>query len=127
MRIGELARQAGVSVRVLRHYEAQGLIQSQRLANGYRDYPSATADQVRWIRDLIDCGFGTRQIQGFLHCFRNENFDPEQCAAGLAQHLEKQRELDEMIAVLTERRHRLSERIALFGDLSSATRSQEVS
>jgi MerR family copper efflux transcriptional regulator len=127
MRIGELARQAGVSVRVLRHYEAQGLIQSQRLTNGYRDYPSATADQVRWIRDLIDCGFGTRQIQGFLHCFRNENFDPEQCAAGLAQHLEKQRELDEMIAVLTERRRRLSERIALFGDLSSATRSQEVS
>ena len=125
MRIGELASQAGVSVRVLRHYETQGLIQSRRLANGYRDYPLVAVAMVRWIRDLLDCGFATRQIQGFLHCFGNENFDAEQCAAGLAQHVEKLRELDELIDVLSERRRRLSERIALFGDAPSVAIGQE--
>ena len=39
MRIGELSAAAGVSIRVLRHYEAQGLIQSRRSANNYREYP----------------------------------------------------------------------------------------
>ena len=31
MRISELSAAAGVSIRVLRHYEAQGLIQSRRV------------------------------------------------------------------------------------------------
>jgi DNA-binding transcriptional MerR regulator len=34
MRIGEFAAQTGVSVRVLRHYEAQNLIRSERNSNG---------------------------------------------------------------------------------------------
>ena len=122
MRIGELAREADVSVRVLRHYESQGLIESQRMANGYRDYAPGSVEMVRWTRDLIECGFSTRQIHGFLHCFGSENFDPTECAAGLAQHQEKLRELDELIDVLSQRRRRLSERMtAMFGDLSPAT------
>jgi DNA-binding transcriptional MerR regulator len=41
MRIGELARQAGVSTRTLRHYEGLGLLTPRRTANGYRDYADA--------------------------------------------------------------------------------------
>ena len=50
MRIGELASEAGVSVRVLRHYEAQGLAHSERKPNGYRDYPPLAVERVRRIR-----------------------------------------------------------------------------
>jgi DNA-binding transcriptional MerR regulator len=49
MCIGELASAAGVSVRVLRHYEAQGLIQSSRRANGYREYPKGVIETVRQV------------------------------------------------------------------------------
>lgn len=52
MRIGELARQANVSTRVLRHYEAQALIESTRASSiadsargrskGYRISSAAT-------------------------------------------------------------------------------------
>jgi DNA-binding transcriptional MerR regulator len=119
MRIGELARDADVSVRVVRHYELQGLISSQRLANGYRDYSLDQVQIVRWIRELIDCGFSTRQIHGFLHCFGSTNFDPSECAAGLAQYQEKLTELDNLINVLSERRRNLSERMsAMFGTQS---------
>jgi DNA-binding transcriptional MerR regulator len=37
MRIGELARQAGVTAKAVRYYESLGLIAPRRLANGYRD------------------------------------------------------------------------------------------
>lgn len=122
MRIGQLAQAAGTTVRLLRHYESQGLIESQRLPNGYRDYGSDTVDKVRWIRELLDCGFSTRQIQGYIHCFGEQHFDAGACAAGLAQHDEKLRELDELITVLGERRERLAARIAqIFGPIQSTT------
>lgn len=108
MRIGELAARTEVSVRVLRYYETQGLIQSRRLPNGYRDYALNTVERVQWVVDLLGCGFGTRQIREFLPCLENGISDPEQCAA---KHLAKMRELDTMIDLLTERRRRLSERL----------------
>jgi DNA-binding transcriptional MerR regulator len=115
MRIGELASAAGVSVRVLRHYEAQGLIQSSRGVNGYREYPKDVIETVRQIRLLLDCGFSTRQIYGFLPCFgEGDSFDAATCAGGLAQFLAKRNELDQLIEVLKQRRNRLSERIDRF-------------
>jgi DNA-binding transcriptional MerR regulator len=120
MQIGQLARAAETSPRLLRHYEQQGLIHSRRLPNGYRDYPPDTVDLVRWVRELLDCGFSTRQIQGFIHCFGHEQADADQCAAGLAQYRDKLRELDQLVAVLTERRRRLAARMAqVFGPLTS--------
>src|SRR5258708_38205025 len=40
-------------------------------------------ETVRQVRLLLDCGFSTRQIYGFLPCFgEGENFDPVTCAGG---------------------------------------------
>ena len=56
MRIGELARRTGVSTRLLRYYEEQGLMVPQRSANGYRDYSEEFVDQIAQIRSLLDGG-----------------------------------------------------------------------
>ncbi|TFW17205.1 MerR family transcriptional regulator [Duganella callida] len=114
MRIGALARAAAVSVRTLRHYESQGLIAAQRGANGYREFSTATIEQVRWIRELLDCGFSTRQIAGMMHCLQRDSWDAAACEAGYALHQRKLAELDQMISVLQERRVRLAERLAHF-------------
>lgn len=120
MQIGELARAADTTARLLRHYEKQGLIHAQRLDNGYRDYPPETVELVRWIRELLDCGFSTRQIQGFIHCFGQEQAEAAECVAGLQQYRAKLRELDELVAVLAERRKRLAARMAqVFGPILS--------
>lgn len=71
MRIGELARRTGVPARRLRYYEEQGLLSSDRSANGYRDYDPQAVQQVTQIRGLIDAGIPTAIIKDILPLLDN--------------------------------------------------------
>ncbi|MEE1753168.1 MerR family transcriptional regulator [Streptomyces sp. SP18CS02] len=99
MRIGELAERTDTSRRLLRYYEEQGLIVSERAANGYRTYDESTVDRVIQVRGLLDAGLPTRIIKQILPC------------------LDKPRVIHfpdatpEMIATLTEERDRMTRRI----------------
>lgn len=66
MRIGELARRTGVPARRLRYYEEQGLLSSQRSANGYRDYDPRAVERVTQISGLIGAGIPTAIIKDIL-------------------------------------------------------------
>jgi DNA-binding transcriptional MerR regulator len=68
MRIGELSERTGTSRRLLRYYEEQGLIVSERCANGYRNYDPRFVDRVLQIRGLLDAGLPTRIIKQILPC-----------------------------------------------------------
>jgi len=46
MRIGELSKATGVSVRSLRYFEQKGLLAASRLQSGYREYPKLAVEQV---------------------------------------------------------------------------------
>lgn len=53
MRIGELARELGVSADTLRFYERDGLLpRPPRGDNGFRDYGAADRERVRLLLDL---------------------------------------------------------------------------
>ncbi|MEV5822802.1 MerR family transcriptional regulator [Micromonospora harpali] len=66
MRIGELSRRTGASVRALRHYENEGLLRPGRCSNGYRVYEDDAVDLVRQIRTMIDSGLPIRIIRDVL-------------------------------------------------------------
>ncbi|QYN21121.1 MerR family transcriptional regulator [Amycolatopsis sp. DSM 110486] len=68
MRIGELAERTGVSTRLLRYYEEQGLLAPSRGGNGYREYTESHVDVVRQIKGLLDAGLPTRIIEQLLPC-----------------------------------------------------------
>ncbi|MET9670981.1 MerR family transcriptional regulator [Streptomyces sp. NPDC006475] len=68
MRIGELSERTGVTRRMLRYYEEQGLIASQRCSNGYRDYEEPCVDRVQQVRGLLDAGLPTQTIRRILPC-----------------------------------------------------------
>jgi DNA-binding transcriptional MerR regulator len=68
MRIGELASQAGVSVRSLRYYEEQGLLSSTRSASGQRRYTDKEVERVRFIQRLYAAGLSSRTIAEVLPC-----------------------------------------------------------
>ncbi|MGW7294573.1 MerR family transcriptional regulator [Streptomyces xiamenensis] len=66
MRIGEVAEKAGVSVRALRYYEQQDLLQSCRNPGGQRRYPGTAVERVRLIRRLYAMGLTSRTIRKVL-------------------------------------------------------------
>lgn len=68
MRIGAVARATGVSERLLRYYEEQGLLRPERLPSGYRDYSEADIAAVRNIRTLLAAGLPIRIIADVLPC-----------------------------------------------------------
>ncbi|OSZ56902.1 MerR family transcriptional regulator [Streptomyces pharetrae CZA14] len=73
MRIGVLARETGVSRRLLRYYEEQGLLRPTRLDNGYREYAEADVAMVRHIRAMLAAGLSTAVIGKVVHCVRDKD------------------------------------------------------
>jgi DNA-binding transcriptional MerR regulator len=80
MLIGELSRRTGVSPRLLRYYEEQGLLQAGRSANGYRHYDDDSVLTVRKIRVLLDAGLTTEVIRTVLPCTRDDRPGFDWCA-----------------------------------------------
>ncbi|GEE00508.1 MerR family transcriptional regulator [Gordonia spumicola] len=68
MRIGEFAERAGVTARVLRHYEDEGLLEPSRTSSGYRDYGPEDVGTVARIRLMIEAGLNTATIRQYLDC-----------------------------------------------------------
>ncbi|MGF1607201.1 MAG: MerR family transcriptional regulator [Rhodothalassiaceae bacterium] len=66
MRIGEVARQTGVSVRMLRHYESLGLIAPLRSQAGQRVYDAAQLIRLQQIRSLRRIGLSLSRIAALL-------------------------------------------------------------
>ncbi|WP_433241435.1 MerR family transcriptional regulator [Streptosporangium sp. CA-135522] len=80
MLIGELSRRTGVSSRLLRYYEAQGLLEARRDSNGYRGYDEDSVITVRKIRALLNAGLTTEVIRVVLPCTRGEHPEFDWCA-----------------------------------------------
>ena len=73
MKIGELSRRTGVSVRMLRYYEGEGLLAPQRTDSGYRDYGPAEEETVRRIKLLGAAGMTLETIQQLLPCVKSDH------------------------------------------------------
>ncbi|MGJ4886252.1 MULTISPECIES: MerR family transcriptional regulator [unclassified Bradyrhizobium] len=79
MKIGELSRRTGVSIRMLRYYEDEGLLAPHRTSSGYRDYGPADEEAVRRIKLLGSAGMTLETIKQLLPCVRNNRPDFRPC------------------------------------------------
>jgi len=67
MKIGEAAAASGVSQRMIRHYEAIGLIPAPaRRDSNYRDYAAADVHRLRFVANARDLGFDTDEMRELL-------------------------------------------------------------
>ncbi|BBC38519.1 hypothetical protein SGFS_098130 [Streptomyces graminofaciens] len=113
MRIGEVAEQAGVSVRALRYYEEQGLLGSTRTSGGQRQYPDGAVERVRMIQQLYAAGLSSKLVREVLPRCMNEG----PVTYGFVESIIAERaRIDRQINDLTEVRARLDEIIAVATD-----------
>ncbi|WP_045227191.1 Cu(I)-responsive transcriptional regulator [Methyloterricola oryzae] len=135
MNIGEASRAAGISSKMIRHYEAIGLLSRQRrTASGYRDFDGNDIHTLRFIRQARDTGFSTPEIKRLLSLWVDRHRPAGEVRRLALEHLEaleaKIAELRAMAATL----HQLVELCqgddrpkcpildALAGDVTSSSR-----
>lgn len=67
IRIGTLAKRAGVGIDTVRYYERSGLLTPKdRLPSGYRRYSAVEVSRLRFIRRAQSLGFTLKEIRELL-------------------------------------------------------------
>ena len=123
MKIGELSERTGIPTRMLRYYEEQGLLASERSANGYRSYDEADVERATRARGLVQAGLTTRLAKVVLDVERQCALAAPTCSRELAEMLATElATLDERLACLTKSRDAVAEYLELTrnGDLLRA-------
>ena len=70
--IGHAAQQAGVSAKMVRHYESLSLLPKiGRTQSGYRQYTEADVHTLRFIKRSRDLGFSMTEIAELLKLWQN--------------------------------------------------------
>ncbi|WP_049571782.1 MerR family transcriptional regulator [Nonomuraea sp. SBT364] len=108
MLIGELSRRTGVNAHQLRYYEAQGLLEAERGANGYRAYDESAVLRVQQIRHLLGAGLSSEDIAYLLPCAVGEAPELLGCPELLAAMRSRLRRLEEQMSRLAQSRDALT-------------------
>ena len=102
MRIGQLAREAGVTVDTIRYYERVGLLpKPARTSAGYREFPDGAVARLLVIRNAIRFGFPLKEVARVLRV-RDAGGAPCDQVRAFGQKLLAQ--MDERIAELSATR-----------------------
>jgi DNA-binding transcriptional MerR regulator len=105
IRIGDIARNAGVSVDTIRHYERKGVLGAiERDPSGYRRYTEATLRRVTMVRRALTLGFTLDEL---ATVFRQRAAGRPPCRTVRTLAARKLTETDDRIAQLTALRDRL--------------------
>ena len=90
MRVGELAKAVGKTVRAMHLYEELGLLEPRaRSEGGFRLYGTEAVDRIHWIVKLQAIGFTLAEIQGFVKDFQSAGSAPEATTRVRALFVEK--------------------------------------
>lgn len=105
MNIGDAAKATGISAKMIRHYEAVGLVAAAvRTDSGYRQYGEADLHTLRFIRHARDLGFSIAEIGELVSLWHDRKRPSRQVKALAAAHIQalddKARELLSMKATL---------------------------
>jgi DNA-binding transcriptional MerR regulator len=103
LKVGELARRSGVSVRTLHYYEEIGLLApSQHTPTGHRLYAIADVTRLQQIVSLRQLGLSLTEVRA---CLASSTFDP---ADAVERHLARVHEQIELQRQLCDRLERVA-------------------
>lgn len=110
LKIGELARRTGKTVRAIHLYEELGLLMpAVRSKGGFRLYPAKVITRIEWIQKLQDMGFSLTEIKAFLRVYEESTTAPTAMSTVREIFADKLRETKETIGRLTKLADELQE------------------
>ncbi|MFT4190042.1 MAG: Cu(I)-responsive transcriptional regulator [Comamonas sp.] len=108
--IGQAVRQTGISAKMIRHYEALGLLGDvRRTEAGYRQYDSRDIHTLRFIRRCRDLGFPIPDIAALLALWQDRERASAEVRRIARQHLAS---LEARIAALQAMKQPLAQLVA---------------
>lgn len=110
MNIGKAAQATGVSAKMIRYYEAQGLIRpADRTEGNYRDFSERDLNDLRFIRRARGLGFSIEEIARLLSLWRDDGRSSREVKALAEKHVAdldaRIREMREMADTLRHLAH----------------------
>ncbi|MBC7386158.1 MAG: Cu(I)-responsive transcriptional regulator [Cryobacterium sp.] len=98
MNIGGAAKASGVSAKMIRHYEAIGLVPKvRRTDSGYRTYDANDVHSLSFIRRSRVLGFSMKEIKKLLNLWRNKTRPSSEVKKLALEHI---RDLEKKISEL---------------------------
>ena len=109
MRIGELARKAGVDVQTVRYYEREGLLEAPaRTGSGYRTYGPEHLERLNFVRHCRSLDMPLAEIGRLIALSGDQAVSCEEVDRLVRAHLERVRakrvalqDLEQQLAVLS--------------------------
>ena len=107
MQIGQAAQASGVSAKMIRHYEAIGLIgAADRRDSNYRVYGVEDVHRLRFVRRARDLGFSIDRIRDLLRLWSDRQRSSANVKAVASAHLaELERKIAELQAMAETLQH----------------------
>src|SRR4051812_40757323 len=122
MRVGELAKAVGKTVRAMHLYEELGLLEPRaRSEGGFRLYGPEAIDRIHWIVKLQAIGFTLAEIQGFVRDFQHAGSGRVATDRVRALFAEKQAQIREQITQLQVIENDLCEALAYLDSCQTCT------
>lgn len=113
MRIGDLARQAGVDVQTVRYYEREGLLEAPaRTDSGYRAYGPQHLERLNFVRHCRSLDMPLAEIKRLIDLSGDTSVSCDEVDALVRGHLEKVRAKRAALEVLEARLSALSAQCA---------------
>jgi DNA-binding transcriptional MerR regulator len=114
LKVGELARRTGLTVRTLHHYDEIGLLKpSLHSEAGYRLYTAADVARLQQVVSLRQLGFALEEVRD---CLDRPGFAPLEV---IRLHVARLREQIELQRKLCERLETLAEHFRTAGEVSA--------
>ncbi len=125
IKVGDLARRTGKTVRAIHLYEELGLLSPPvRSKGGFRMYSGDGVKRIEWIQKLQDMGFSLTEIKAFLRVWEESATAPEAMATVREIFSDKLRETRETFARLSCLADELSESLAYLERCRSCSPNQ---